>query len=409
MGWGIPDQAMSSLTNFALNIYVARELGAVSYGAFALAYVTYAFALNASRGLASDPLMVRYSATDQPTWRRAAASCTGTAAVTGLVLGVILLAITPLLGGSAQMAFLALGLSMPGLLLQDSWRFAFFAQARGALALINDTVWAVSLVAGLAVLRATGHETVFWAVLVWGASASVGAALGPFQARVKPKLGAARQWLSRNWDLAPRYVIEGTTNSAANQVATYSVGLLLGLAAVGAVTAASILLGPVMMIVYGMGLVLIPEGVRILKTSPHRLPHACVLTSAALSGIAAVWGIVLLVALPLGLGQTLFGASLWGRTSPLVLPTVLYGIAIGVMAGAGLGLHALAAARRSLRAAIITSLMYVAFTAIGAAASGTVAAVSGGAAAMWIGAAVFWWELRSALREPLPVPVEVAT
>ena len=48
MGWGVADQGMSSLTNFAVNIYIARELGAVEYGAFALAFVTYAFALNVS-------------------------------------------------------------------------------------------------------------------------------------------------------------------------------------------------------------------------------------------------------------------------------------------------------------------------------------------------------------------------
>src|SRR5213078_1807930 len=84
LSWGIADQAVSSLTNFAVTIYVARVLGATQFGAFSLAYVTYAFALNASRGLATDPLMVRFSGTDLPTWRRAVASCTGTATVVGL-------------------------------------------------------------------------------------------------------------------------------------------------------------------------------------------------------------------------------------------------------------------------------------------------------------------------------------
>ena len=60
---------------------MARTLGAAQFGAFSLAYVTYSFALNASRGLATDPLMVRFSGTDLPTWRRAVANCTGTAAV----------------------------------------------------------------------------------------------------------------------------------------------------------------------------------------------------------------------------------------------------------------------------------------------------------------------------------------
>ena len=61
IGWGLADQAVSSLTNFAVSIYVARTLGAEQFGAFSLAYVTYGFALNASRGLSTDPLMVRFS------------------------------------------------------------------------------------------------------------------------------------------------------------------------------------------------------------------------------------------------------------------------------------------------------------------------------------------------------------
>ena len=34
LGWGVADQAVSSLTNFAVSIYVARTLGAVQFGAF---------------------------------------------------------------------------------------------------------------------------------------------------------------------------------------------------------------------------------------------------------------------------------------------------------------------------------------------------------------------------------------
>src|SRR5439155_18727578 len=110
MGWGVADQAMSSISNFAVNIYIARSLGAVQYGAFALAYVTYGFALNASRGLATDPLLVRFSGTDIPTWRQAVTKCTGTAVTVGLTTGAIILAVASLLGGTTRLAFLALGL-----------------------------------------------------------------------------------------------------------------------------------------------------------------------------------------------------------------------------------------------------------------------------------------------------------
>ena len=140
ISWGLADQAVSSLTNFGVSIYVARTLGAAQFGAFSLAYVTYGFALNASRGLATDPLMVRCSGVGLPAWRRAVADCTGTAAMVGLAVGSCVLAAAALIGGTAGAAFLALGLTLPGLLLQDSWRYSFFALGRGSQAFLNDTV-----------------------------------------------------------------------------------------------------------------------------------------------------------------------------------------------------------------------------------------------------------------------------
>src|SRR6202007_462391 len=102
---------------YAVSIYVVHALGAVQFGAFSLAYVTYGFALNASRGLATDPLMVRFSGTELPAWRRAVAGCTGTAVVVGLATGACVVAAAAALTGAAGAAFLALGLTLPGLLL----------------------------------------------------------------------------------------------------------------------------------------------------------------------------------------------------------------------------------------------------------------------------------------------------
>src|SRR5450432_1208576 len=106
LGWGVADQAVSSLTNFAVSIFVARSVGLVQFGAFSLAYVTYGFALNASRGLATDPLMVRFSGVEPPVWRRAVASCSGTALTVGVATGICALVAAALLGGTARLAFL---------------------------------------------------------------------------------------------------------------------------------------------------------------------------------------------------------------------------------------------------------------------------------------------------------------
>ncbi len=389
---------MSSLTNFAVSIYVARTLGAVQFGAFGLAYVTYSFALNASRGLATDPLMVRFSGTDLPTWRRAVASCTGTAAVVGLAAGACVLAAAAVLDGTARGAFLALGLTLPGLMLQDSWRYSFFALGRGSQAFLNDLVWGVALLPALVFVRATRHENVFWFVLAWGTAAAVAAGVGPWQARVVPRLSGARRWVSRHRDLGLRYLGENTSSSGANQLSTYGIGLIVGLAAVGYVRAAVTLMGPFLVIFSGISLVTVPEAARVLRRSPRRLPLFCLLVSGGLTAAALAWGVVLLVTLPRGLGDWLLG-PIWRPAYPLVLPLTISALGMSLCVGAGGGLHALGAARRSLRAMVLASAIYLVCGLVGAAAGGAVGTVCGAAVAMWIGALLWWWQLRAALRE----------
>lgn len=398
VGWGLADQVVSSLTNFAVSIYVVHVLGAVQFGAFSLAYVTYGFALSASRGLATSPLMVRFSGTDVPTWRRAVAGCTGTATVVGLATGACVLAVAAVLSGAAGPAFLALGLTLPGLLLQDSWRYSFFALGRGSQAFINDTIWALTLLPALAVLRVTGHANVFWFVFAWGITGTIAAAVGPWQARVIPRPAGAWRWVSEQRDLAPRYLAESTSQSGAVQLRTYSIGLILGLAAVGSVQAAATLYGPMTILLLGMSLVTIPEASRVLRRSPRHLPLFCLLIAGGLSLAGLAWGIILLVAVPRGLGHWLLG-PIWRSTYPLLLPQMLFVIGQGIIIGAGTGLHALAAARRSLRMIIVTAVLFIIASAAGAAAGGTAGAVWGAAVSQWIGAVYGWWQLGVAQRE----------
>jgi O-antigen/teichoic acid export membrane protein len=398
LGWGVADQAMSSLSNFAVNIYIARSLGAVSYGAFGLAYVTYSFALNASRGLGTDPLLTRFSGAEVRPWRRAVAGCTATALVTGVVAGAVVLAAAVLMHGTVRGAFIALGLTLPALLLQDSWRFCFFAIGRGYHALLNDTIWTVVLVPALVVLKRTGHASVFWFVLAWGLSAAAGAVVGPLQSGVMPRLSRVPAWISAHRDLGPRYLLEGTANSSSTQLRNYAVGLLLGLAAVGYVQGASTLMGPFMVIFFGMGLVTLPEAARVLRRSPKHLPLFCMLVSGGLALAGLVWVVVLLVSLPRGLGHLMLG-SLWRPTYPLVLPLGISVIGGCISAGAGAGLHALGASKRSLRAMVQSSALFVILGSVGARLGGASGTMDGAAISGMIGAALFWWQLRLGLRD----------
>ncbi len=403
LGWGVADQGLSSLTNLAVTLSIARTLGAEQFGAFSLAYVTYAFALTASRGLATDPLMVRFGGAEGPTWRRAVTGSTGTAMAVGLAAGTCMLGVAALTHGPAKYAFLALGLMLPALLLQDSWRYAFFAARRGGQAFLNDMVWALALIPGLLGVRMVGDKNVFWFVLVWGAAAAVAATIGSVQARVLPRLSESRRWLSQHRDLSFRYLAEGASASAATQLRTYGIGLILGLAAVGYVQGAYTLMGPLMIMLFGTGAVIVPEVAQAHRRSPRHLPIVCLGYGGSLAAAALLWGVLLLVLLPRGLGELLLG-EVWGPTYPLVPLVTLAFMGGSIQAGAGAGLRALGAARRSLRAMIISSIVVVVSGLAGAAVGGTQGAVLGAAAAAWIGALLWWWQLRAALHETAPPP-----
>ena len=398
---------MSSLTNFLLTLFVARTLGArnpAEFGAFTLAYVTYGFAINASRGLSIEPLLVRFSGTALPIWRRAAASCTGTALLVGLVTGACAVGAGLLIGGTTGLAFLALGLTLPGLLLQDSWRYSFFAVGHGHHAFINDAVWAVLLLPSLILLKITGHANVFWFVLAWGTTAAIGAAVAPLQGRVIPSLARAPEWLSRHRDLGPRYLAENTGSNAADTLRSYTLSYILGLDAVGYIQAATTLMGPFKIVFFGISLITLPEAAKLLRRSPRLLPTFCAAVSAGLTLLALGWGVVLLIALPRGLGHLMLGI-LWRPTYPLVLPATLITMAMCVSTGALLGLHALGAARRSLRAVILTACLGTSSGLAGALTAGTLGTMRFVAAAAWVGTLVIWWQLRLALQDAaLPAP-----
>lgn len=399
LGWGVADQAVSSLTNFAVSAYIAHSLGAEQLGAFSLAYVTYGFVLNASRGLATDPLMVRFSGVSPRSWRRAVASCSGTSLVVGLVAGIGALVVALVFTGTSRSAFLALGLTFPGLMLQDSWRFSFFVARRGWHAFLNDSIWAVTLGGALVLLRETHHANVFWFTLAWGLTACIGAVAGIVQAGgLVPRPTQIGMWLSRHSDLGVRYLLEGTSNAVVSQVRGYGTDAIVGLTAVGYVQASVTLMGPFTILTLGMSLVTIPEGARLLRRSPRKLFIFCILVTIGLCLAGAAWGAVLLITVPLGLGKWLVG-SVWRQLYPLELAQIAFVIASAGSAGPGVGLHSLGAARRSLRVTVFTALITSLAAIAGAEVGGAAGTVYGMALGTSVGAVLTWGQFRKAYAE----------
>jgi hypothetical protein len=173
---------------------------------------------------------------------------------------------------------------------------------------------------------------------------------------------------------------------------------------VGDIQGANVLMGPFKIILFGLGMITIPEAAHILRRSPRRLPLFCLAVSGALALAALIWGAVLLVVMPLGVGHLILG-SIARPAYPLILPTVLAiaGNCAGV--GPGVGMHALGAARRSLRASLWNSAIIIPAGVAGAFVAGVLGTLYFTAVAAWLTTGMSWWYFRKAMRESSTVPV----
>ncbi|THI93722.1 hypothetical protein E7Z54_20745, partial [Nocardioides sp.] len=357
LGWGVADQGVSSISNLLLGVVVAHALSPSGFGAFALVYVAYALVLTATRGIATDPLVVRFSVGTEVGRSRAIGAATASAAAAGTVAGLACVGIGLGLGGTVGGGFIVLGCWLPFLMLQDAWRFAFFASGTPRRALVNDAVWGVLQVVLLVTLVQTGHDDVTWCLSAFGASAAAAAGFGYLQCRVRPRVREVRWWLVTHRDLGPRYFVENLSMGGARQLRFVALGALGSLTAVGATRGAEILMGPFLVILMGVSQVAVPEGAQVLSQAPRRLVQFCLGIGAVAALFAALWGAAVGLLLPSEAGRLLLG-DVWPHASTLILPVALSMVAGGFVVGATAGVRALGASRRSLTAQTVSALLY---------------------------------------------------
>jgi hypothetical protein len=314
----------------------------------------------------------------------------------GILGGIVCAALGIVVSGGAGYALLALGITLPGLLLQDSWRFAFFAAGKAGRAFVNDLVMAVALGVLIALVIVSGRSSEFSFMLAWGTAATVAALVGAVQAGLLPNALRAGAWMRKHRDLCTRYLAENLSVTGGTQLKFYGLAAIGGLSVVGALRTAELLFGGVYVLTQGIGLMAVPEAVRLFRQSRARLRQFCLLISA-LGGVGAIACGAVLLAIPEDLGQRLLQAS-WAPASDLILPTTVFVTAFGLQMGAWAGLRALAAASRSLLSQVVGSVMSIVGALSGAAAAGAIGAAWGIAAAGVLGAAFWWWQFRLGLR-----------
>jgi O-antigen/teichoic acid export membrane protein len=390
--WGVADQALSSLSNFALTLLATQHSGASAFGAFAITLSAYAVLLEIGRGIVGIPLAISNSGTSSSESRHRSTQATGAALVLGCIGGALLVvAARRLSHGEVSSDLGQLGVVLPGLILQDTWRYAFFAQQRGKLAFINDAVWTVLFLSAAAVLHGSGGLTNSSLILAWGISATAAALVGCLQSRLLPHPRQTFAWLKATYRVGVRFALESLATTGTSQFAFFAIGAVVGLASLGAVRGAYLLLGPLNILFLGVMTMGIPEIARLFLRSPERVRSTTALASGVLAAAAALWSTAIFLT-PSSVGSSVIG-HIWHAAHSVLLPMSLFMVATGIQIGAVMALRGIGAAKQSLTVALI----YSPVTLIAAMAGGQ---LGGGTGAAWglvvgrsIAAAITWTAL----------------
>ena len=400
-GWTFTDQALSSVTNFALAVFVARAVEPREFGVFGLAFAAYLLLLNFSRALGAQPLLLRFSAAAPEAQRAAVPGSSGLALLLGLVSGVII-AFVAVIARDERSALLALAITLPGLLLQDTWRFIFFALARPAAAAANDGVWAIAQLFVFAGLYVVGVRTAAPFVLGWGFSASVAAVAGIAQARAVPSLTAGYRWLKAHRDIGPMLSIEFFATGATGQLTLFAVVAFAGLAGVASLRAAQVALGPLGVVFTGLLIVGQPELSRIQVRDPGRMARAAMLIGFLGFALAVLVGLAVFF-LPDAAGEALLRDN-WIPAHRVIIPTALALAFSGLMTGPFLQMRVVEAVKQTLSLRIAMLVAAVSAATVAAKLWGVQGAAWSGAIVTAIFAWLSWLQARKVLARHSHVP-----
>jgi O-antigen/teichoic acid export membrane protein len=338
LSWGILDQTLSSVTNAALSFLVARSVSQSSFGRFAVAFTVYTVVIGISRALVSQPLTQRFSGASPRSFQEAASRVRAAAVLCGGLAGAIVAVATLFLSPGLRAPLIALAATLPGLLMQDAWRYTFFAQGRPALAAINDLVWTVTQVITVGCVLRADWESPAGFLWAWGVAAAVAAGFGFVQGRSRPSLRGAWLWFRVHRRLTGYLVAQFVGVTGAYQGALLLLAGIDGVDTVGSLRAAQVMLGPLNILVAGVFAVVLPEVIRRGLDWPRRRIVAIVV-SGAMTLVPLLWTLILLV-MPYHWGEDLLGDSWPGGRSVLFASGVAYA-AVGATLGPELILLAL--------------------------------------------------------------------
>lgn len=388
-GWVVTSQGLSSLSNFAITIVVARAVDPTSFGWFALAYSLYGLTVSIARSAVSQPLSIRFAA-DPEARGQGIAEAAGAAGLVGAAGGAVTLvtaAVAVLLGGDAAV-LVTMALVLPGLMLQDLWRYAFFTLGTPRGAAANDLVWVLVQAVAIAGALRLGSSSAAVLTGAWGLAGAAAAAYGVRQVGCAPRWSAGPRYLRRHRDLGGTFSLVTLIYLGTSYLVMIALGPIVGVAGLGALRGGNALFGPYNILVNGLVAAGPAEARRILAEDPQRLLPVLARVSSGLAAFALAIGVVL-VALPDAAGEAVLGET-WASASMLVPALLSAALGRAVTMGALVGLRVVEAKADLIRVSVVANGVSTVVALAAGATGGLQPAAWGLSSGVWIAAVVAW-------------------
>lgn len=394
ISWATLDQVFSSVSNLLIVLAVARTSSTEDFGAFAISWSVFVFALALSRSALSVHISLtggKPELVERETQHALATAILAAPAVVALVIAAPAISI-----GSITAATVVFALAAPFALAQDVLRHEAFARGLVARATGSDGIWFACVAVGMAM--AVFLDAPAWQlVAAWGIGAVIGLLLLAMKAP-RPAFAGLFAWIRASGGSRTALSSAGLIGAAAVAASAIIVGRLAGSSVVADIAGASQLMSPINTLLAVVSLWVLPRAMRRPRASRPRIILA---SGAAISAISLLWTIVITL-LPDSIGQALLGAT-WA-TASTVVPYVGLQFSIGVFAiAAGVALSSLRAFGFAVYASVLLAAGRLANALVGSILFGTAVALSiGEAVVLLIGGALTWWLVFRSSRMPEP-------
>ena len=401
--WALADRGLFSVSNFVLNILLARWLTAEGYGAFAVAFTLFLLLGAVHSGLLTEPMLVFGPGKHRDRFREYLGVLLlghGAVAVSGALLIAGAAATLWLLGGSAAAAaLLALAVASPFILLQWLVRMACYVGLNPRPAAAAGFAYLGLVVGGTVGLQRAGHLGGASALILMGLASLVSVAwllirLEPVWPRGPGGAAFGREVLQDHWEYGRWASATGLLTWIPGQVYYLVLPLWGGLAATATLRA---LMNLVMPIMHGY------SALALLLTTVLARQPLCRFREVLAWSLAGFTAGALVYWAFLGFGHDFWVELLYGGRYSDVSPLLWL---IGLIPVLGIGATVLAPALRALRRPDRVFAAYAVSTAA-ALTVGLFLTVRGGPAGAATGilistglvAIVLAWQLRRSIRE----------